>query len=241
MRNKKPVSVKRKNSTKAKRLITACLSFSLLLSGCGRFNHKIKDVRYQPEFKTDYTIEEHIERISKRTKKRFATQLKKGELVSYSVDILYAFYDEDPEYFLIELEFDREWEGEYTHPFSATTKYTYKTRYVHTIGFIYNDKYYLCLDYYGDFRDGKSSYHYYGYTENKKYYGGGVQAVEKDGQIVRLFCDLCIANGGVGVSAEFHTHYKENAPCCLNEVVPESNYKNLMERNIKGLPNRNEY
>ena len=233
--------MRNKKSNKVKKLIISCLSFSLLLSGCGRFNHKIKDVYGHPGFKTDYTIEEHIERISKRTEERFAEQLQSGLLVSYSVNILYAFYDEDPEYFLIELEFDREWEGEYTHPFSATTKYAYKTKYMHTIGFIWNDKYYLCLDRFGDFVEGKSSYYYYGYSDSKKYYGSGVQAVEKDGQIVKLFSDLCISNGGVGVSAEFHTHYNENDPCCLNEVVPESNYKNLMERNIRGLPNRNEY
>ncbi len=239
MRNKKPVSVKRKNSTKAKRLITCCLSLILLLSGCHE-PQRLGPFFDHPEFKTDYTIEEHIERISAKTKKRFAEKLQSGLLVSYSVDILYAFYDEDPEYFLIELEFDREWEGEYDIPnygqdLDIPFHYTYKTKYMHTIGFICNDKYYLCLREYGDFIDGQSSYRYYGYAENKKYYGSGVQAVEKDGQIVKLFSDLCIDNGGAGVSAEFHTHYNENDSCCLNEVVPESNYKNLMETYMIGL------
>lgn len=235
MRNKKPFSVKQKNSTKAKRLITCCLSLSLLLSGCTRCNPYIKDVYSHPKFKTDYTIEEHIERISKRTEKRFAKELASGELVSYNVEILYAFYDEDPEYFLIELEYAEERSSAYQTCALDENKRNiivqYKTKYMHMIGFIQYDKYYyLGHTYTHSFKPGRSSYQYYGYANNKKYVGAtGLQAVEKDGQIIKLFSPECIyGSGNSGHSPEFHTH-GEKTPCVLNEVVPETSYDFLME------------
>lgn len=228
MSNKKTFSVKQKNSTKAKRLITCCLSFSLLLSGCTCSNPYIKYVYEHPKFKTDYTIEEHIERISALTEENFAKELASGKLVSYNVEILYAFYDEDPEYFLIELEYAEEWKGWYVT--GEVEKIEYKTKYKHTIGYILYDEYHYLTGIYNyyDFVDGRSSYRYYGYADNKKYVGfEGLQAVEKDGQIIKLFSEECISKRNDGVSPEFHIH-DESSPCLLNQVVPENSYKCLM-------------
>lgn len=227
MRNKKPVSVKQKNSTKAKRLIICCLSFSLLLSGCACSNPYIKDVYIHPKFKTDYTIEEHIKRISAKTERNFAEELANSELVSYNVEIVYA-YDGDPEYFLIELEYAEEWESIYME--SGVTPISYSTKYRHLIGYIRSDKYFRI----GDFREGRSSYRYYGYTDNKKYYNGdGIEAVEKEGQIIKLFDRVrCCSWYGDGISPEFHIHKDEENPCCIGEVIPEKYYQGMSESRL---------
>ena len=64
-----------------------------------------------PRFKTKYTIEEHIQRISERTEEKFSWQIAEGIIADYTVDIIYAFYDDDPEYFLVELEYAEEFQG----------------------------------------------------------------------------------------------------------------------------------
>ncbi|MBQ8229916.1 MAG: hypothetical protein IJZ32_04405 [Clostridia bacterium] len=227
---------------KAKRLIISCLSCVLFLSGC-TYRNSCSDTSRRdgpffehPEFKTDYTIEEHIERISTLTEENFANELASGELVSYNVEILYAFYDEDPEYFLIELEYAEERSSSYETCARDENKRNiivqYKTKYMHMIGFIKYDKYYhLRYIYAHQFVPGRSSYRYYGYTNNKKYVGAaGLQAVEKDGQIIKLFSPECIrrSEGNSGHSPEFHTH-GESTPCVLNEVVSEDSYDYLME------------
>ena len=61
-----------------------------------------------PDFVTAYTQEEHIQRISERTQTRFSKEIESGEIVNYTVEIVYAFYDNDPEYFLVNLEYAEE-------------------------------------------------------------------------------------------------------------------------------------
>lgn len=216
--------MRNKKSNKVKRLIISCLSFSLLLSGCTGSPY-IKDVYYHPKFKTDYTIEEHIERISALTEENFSKELASGELVSYKVEIVYA-YDEDPEYFLIELEYAQAWDKEYYDSYDV--EYVrYSTRYRHLIGYIRSDKYWSLEG----FKEGRSSYLYYGYADNKKYYNGdGVEAIEKDGQIITLFDAIrCIYGDGVGISPEFHMHKDGEDPCCIGEVIPEKCYQGMSE------------
>ena len=202
----------------------------MLLSGYTCSNPYKKYVYEHPKFKTDYTIEEHIEKISALTEENFAEELASGKLVSYNVEILYAFYDEDPEYFLIELEYAEEWKGWYIT--EDVEEIEYKTKYKHTIGFIQYDEYRYMSTLYNfhdaHFLDGRSSYRYYGYMDDKKYVGAaGLQAIEKDGQIIKLFEADCISHGNEGISPEFHTH-DESSPCVLNEVVPEKSYEYLM-------------
>ena len=81
-----------------------------MFAGCtsGGYTH--------PKFKTKYTEEEHVQRITARTEEIFAEEIESGEILNYEVEIVYAFYDNDPEYFLVELEYAEEWESRYENP-----------------------------------------------------------------------------------------------------------------------------
>ena len=219
-----------------KKLLPLSLGAVCLFSGCTI--RKGCNSPENPEFETEYTIEEHIEILSKRTEKRFAEEFANGEIVNYSIDILYAIYDDDPEYFLIELEFAQEWEGKYKNPYheeNQTDEYiTYKTKNKHFIGFIQNDEYYIGLDLYckkgkdfynsekeiaaDGFLDGKSAYRLYGHEQSKKYYAMGEQAVERDSELIVLFSsdDMRLSDG---TSPEFHVHQDKQDRCAYGEKI----------------------
>lgn len=191
-----------------------------------------------PEYQSEYTEEEHIERISARTREKYAEEIEEGIIIDFKVEILYAFYDNDPEYFLVELEYSLPLHGAYTNHYTTSdgekgdTRYT--TKYKHIIGYIENDSYMTGIIYYADFMYGRSAYTVFGYNDSKKYYGGTVQAVEKDGKIVQIFDTQCLSVGVI----EFHSQKPAEGMCkCpMNEVVPESKYKYLMEANFKLFP-----
>ena len=82
-----------------KKLLPLSLCAVCLFSGCTI--RKGCNSPENPEFETEYTIEEHIEMLSTRTEKRFTEEIANGEIISYSIDILYAIYDDAPEYFLV--------------------------------------------------------------------------------------------------------------------------------------------
>ena len=148
--------------------------FSACTPPPGAFNH--------PDFSTKYTKEEHVERIKVRVEEANAESIKSGYLLSYEVHILYAFYDGDPEYFLIEY-FFREDRKIWNNRLST---YIYNP-YHYTIGFIKNDTYYTALPYYGGI--GMSPYRKLGYTggiEHLKLYGKGVCGVVQDGNCVLI-------------------------------------------------------
>lgn len=160
-----------------------------------------------PDFSTEYTIEEHVQRIKDRTEEIFQVDMQSGEIVDYSVEIVYAFYDEDPEYFLVEIEYANEWRGVYHTNYpryddDTPTEIEYTTRYKHLIGFIENDTYKTGLNgYFGQdkaaFKDGKSCYNLLGFSNNKKYYGASIFAVESNGEILRIYSSM--AQGPVGL------------------------------------------
>ena len=115
-----------------------------------------------PDFVTEYTIEEHIERIKQRTKERFANEISSGEIVNFTVDIVHAFYDDDPEYFLVELEYKDEWIGKYANEYKWSNiagllpekpeEYVYySTKYKHFLGKITNDWYHSGIWFYQKF------------------------------------------------------------------------------------------
>ena len=164
--------------------------FSCLGLTVGPFEH--------PTFKTNYTKEEHIERITARTEEILAEEIANGEVEEIFVDIVYAFYDDDPEYFLVEVEFKEEKEYEFEFSFYEKEKnYTFITKYIHLVGFIRRDVYLYGLMKcpYGrrgeknidTYMPGKSPYTICGYRDEKKYYGSGSFAVQTDEGLLRIY------------------------------------------------------
>lgn len=176
-----------------------------------------------PDFKTIYTKEEHIEKISAQTQELFAKELASGEIKNFFVDILYAFGDNDPEYFLIELEL-----GVEVQTVSTNFPQTYTTSFAHVIGFIENDEYFIGLKYYQTFRAGKSAYTYFNFGSSLKYYGGGVQAVEQNGQIITLVTYNCLDYSFT--DSHSHTNSEE---CGYGKIIAPSDFDFLMKNNKK--------
>lgn len=175
--------------------ILACCLFILSFSACAcRTN--IDGGYTHPVFKTKYTVEEHIERITARAQARFAEDIESGLVVDIFVDIVYAFYDDDPEYFLVEVEWKEEKEYEFSF-YEKEKNYTFVTKYIHLVGFIRNDVYVYGLMKcpYGrrgeknidTYMPGKSPYTICGYRDGKKYYGSGSFAVQTDEGLLRIY------------------------------------------------------
>ncbi len=201
-------------------VLCAILTLSTPLAGCSK-----GDGIYipHPDFATVYTEEEHVQRITERTEEIYAEEIASGQLVKYNVEILHAFEDDDPEYFLVELEYADECiSGKYKNPKTGENEppyIYYNTKYTHTIGFIISDEYYL-----GGGGLGRSGYAVCPYPNNKKYCGSGtdVQGVEVNGQIILTATATCIDYPNTGVY-ENHTHY-DNKKCPVGEVIPENLY-----------------
>ena len=202
-------------------LCALCLFMTGCFLGCGNCI-MVDDGGYgnyvHPKFETNYTVEEHIERIKAETEEVFSNEIENGVLVNYTVDIVHAFYDDDPEYFLVELEYAYEWRGKTDNGEPYGLKYT--TKYRNLIGYISNDSYRVGGPIPGIFKDGRSAYTLSGYKTAKKYYGALVFGVEKDGEILQIY-------EGQGI-AEFG-----NPKYLTQKIVPKSSYKKLMKNNNK--------
>ena len=144
-----------------------------------------------PDFKTQYTKEEHFERIWDLTVERFKKDFEQNKIKGLFVDIVYAFYDDDPEYFLVEIEYyeERAYWASFTDATGSNIKIT--TKFIHTIGYIKNDNYYSS-SLYRSFIIGKSAYTTYGARDCKKYYGRGVQAALIDGKLIEVLDTNCL-------------------------------------------------
>ncbi|MBQ8229939.1 MAG: hypothetical protein IJZ32_04525 [Clostridia bacterium] len=197
----------------------------LALVGCWIFREMMKGYEH-PKFKTKYTIEEHIKRLTTRTEEKYAKELENGELLDFRVEILYAFYDNDPEYFLIEYRFADTIDKIYGEDGIKEVRIE---NHGHLIGMIENDKYkvrFLCCrdeDEWGDYHTrgydeeilvGQSCYTKCGFENTKKYYGGHTCAVELDGQIVQIY-----NNDGYPDEARWE-----------RRVISESEQKRLMKQ-----------
>ena len=209
--------------------------FSSGISGDGGYVH--------PDFVTEYTIEEHIERIKARTREKYKTELESGVLVDFEVYILHAFYDDDPEYFLVEFEYRDFITEEYqNYDFDETKEesednqryVTLSTKHMHTMGYILNDKYYNGLVNIST-RFGKSSYTLYGHENSKKYFGSRIEAVKIGNDIVQIGHEArlepknpSLTSGGV--SMEFHVHDRGEA-CSYGRILDPLDYEKYMKQN----------
>lgn len=216
----------------------------VVIIAAGIFSAVIGGSFYTPskhkQFKTQYTEQEHIERISAETEKiikRDWFKLYKTKVVDYSVEIVYSFYDNDPEYFLVTLELDREktdvdamqyLEGD------CSAKYSY------ILGFIVKDEYKIQ----GGFEYGKSIYDVLGYSNAKKFYGNKAFGVETENGEILLLKDnveCCFKKDSSGYgyyaprSIEFNYHYHlerkheiEDDVCYKQRVLTKDEQKALM-------------
>lgn len=211
--------------------IISVLLFILLLcfSACGSY------IRYyggyvHPRFSTDYTVEEHIQRISQRTEEKYSVGKAGSEYVAYRVGIIHAFYDDDPEYFFVELErkeeknFYYEWYDLESGGGKQIVKQT--TKFKHFIGFIQDDRYYSGLPCYNGqgeefWVNGREPYAFCGYDTEKKYYGRSVCAVQIGAYIRQIYTTS--PSGPVeGLDELF-----------VQRTIPESEYEKLMKSNLK--------
>ena len=183
-----------------------------------------------PEFSTQYTEEEHIQRLSARTEERFADYIESERLLDYEVELVYSFYNEDPEYFLIEITYLGTDSHCQTNEFGARECIT---RYAHAIGYLKNDEYYLGLNSYSTsensqneldgFIKDKSLWEIFDYDEGKKYYGSGVQAVQTDEGILQL-CSGSFRSGDTDIDLRFVL----TSSIFKQEIINPNQYEQLM-------------
>ena len=192
------------------------------------------------QFSTQYTEQEHIDRISEETEKIIKSgwyKETKTKVVDYKVEIVYSFYDNDPEYFLVTLELDREASDPNANQYFI---YNRTTKYRHILGFIIGDEY----RYTKWFDYGKSIYDVLGYSNSKKYYGNNAFGVEIENDEILLLkdgveCKFPKINTGVSVrapdSAEFNYYYHlereihlKGDTCYKQRVLTLEEQKDLM-------------
>ena len=176
-------------------ILLLTLVISLLFGSCkdkfGGYTH--------PDFQTEYTEEEHIQRISALTEKKFAKELQNGEIESYDVEIVYAFYDEDPEFFMVTVKYAKHFFAKYGDERSILGQYiAFYTKYKYYIGYIKKDEYYQSSSYYG-----RSPYELLGFQDAKKYYGALRYGVKTDEGILQIYdaqyrgsCEYPLPNSG---------------------------------------------
>ena len=202
-----------------------------------------------PDFETQYTIEEHMERLSKIASKTL-------KLKNFKVSIVYAFYDFDAEYFLIEYETE-----EYEYDVHISQMATYNPFYPpkqdlwqevliketatsgYILGYIYEDNYYYGLlinqRHYGgiycgsvqQYTRGQSPYKAYGYEDNVKYYGGQIAAVACEEGLKIVACEDCFKMD-VGFELIKNGKYTHEG-CRVGELLTMEECEKLMKDNRK--------
>lgn len=171
-------------------LLTICMALSFsgchvlgaLFGGYAPPYYDPNDYPEYPDYRSDYTEEEHIQRLTTLTENGAWKNLKDaenkkplGDMITVNVELVYAFYDNDPEFFLIDMLFENE------GLFTMITEMGYTNR-AYYLGYILNDEYYIIYKYYGD-----TPWDIAGYSECKKYFGSYYFAVELDGVMTAIF------------------------------------------------------
>lgn len=207
--------------------ITSCVTLIVLIFSCVFIPKCIENIKkndYEPEWHEEYvsnlTEEQHLQNLVKITEEIFAEEIEEGEIVNYKVELVYAFYDNDPEYFLIELEFAEEFIGSTDGCYQCEVtkrKHHYVSKYRHLIGYHNNDKYRYGVGNYCSgnrwaFRPGQSPYTYLGYANEKKYYGAEMFGVEKDGKILCVYSSSSSNEMPVGEGCEHNELFSQYEP-----------------------------
>ena len=152
----------------------------LSLSSC-----KIIGISYgysHPTYNSKFTSEQHKSLIKNIVEDDLYFAIENNQITNINVEILYSFYDYDPEFFLVEVdgktwghnpdwkEGDDEWDSSILKDFHG-----------YIIGFINNDEYYQI-----GYHIGESPYRKLGYENNKKYFGQTSMGIEEDGVIYKI-------------------------------------------------------
>ena len=141
------------------------------------------------EFETAYTEEQHVQRIMQRTEERFANEIATDKIKDIHVEIVYSYYTEDPEYFLVEIEYNDFFTGSLENPYYSdgdSLYLSYTTNRKHLIGRINKDEY-LIYPWYSTFIDGPSVYSARGYADNRKYIFIYTYSVKSNGEVYDIF------------------------------------------------------
>ena len=167
------------------------------------------DMPKRKPFETQYTIGEHIERISLETEKRFTEFINSDDFHSYSVEILYSFAGY-PEFFMVEFAY----QGNVQLGIDVSDRIFYN----YTIGFIEYDEYYIGLsfsDSYDNwvFVDGKefvgaqNPYSKNGVLNTRKYFGyDSTFAYEIDEEIIVIKSNQFIEDKNVIDKSEYEMY-----------------------------------
>ncbi len=193
--------------------IVFCVIYFIIVNSISFYAYETYINRYtfrpyvHPDFVTEYTEKEHIERITQKVNERIHklgwdnSEPLEPHVIDVYIDIVYAFYDRDPEYFLVEFKFN--YLNELAHVENMQiipTDEDYYTQYGYLIGHIRNDKYYVMDVLYNltiwtsidgksaqKYILGKSAYTAAGMRDGIKFYGCGVQAVLIGEDVIRLY------------------------------------------------------
>lgn len=162
--------------------------FEVWLSWVGGWN-AVPPVGYSiynyPEFKTEYSEEEHKQRILDVMVNTFGEPEDSQVIAGYEVEIIYSFYDNNPEYFLITIEYKGTTASGKYYPNDIHEPAQYITNYRHLVGRIVEDTY--THWHYGEFITGRSPWDFLGYSEAKKYYGNDIFGVETEDGVLQIF------------------------------------------------------
>ena len=169
-----------------------------------------------PNYQSAYTEEEHVQKLTERTMEGLIWKKITGnyfgdtfgnniKLSAVEVEIVYAFYDYDPEFFVMDLTFENKMGAGYGGEL---------TNEGYLLGYILNDEYYLL-----QYDEGKNPWDAAGYQDYKKYFGSGYYAVKIDEKMTAFFRRYYSTNG-------FGTTRKEEN---IHEVLNANTEKDYME------------
>lgn len=132
------------------------------------------------------SVEQHVERLTKRTEEKYAKELADGTIVGFKVDLMYDNKD-NPRYFIIELEYKDPILRSYDRMTNENTideTIYYETNFVFFTGIItfFGYEYKRCYDTHLLINPFSST----GNFEKKKYDLGNVFAIEDNGEIKKV-------------------------------------------------------
>lgn len=178
-------------------------------AGCSEENVD-GEYKHSP-FVTEYSAEEHLEKIRAITEERLKAPIAYGLCEILSVDTVYAF-DDKPEYFLVEIAIAKN--GFIDEPYSAL-------EIKHIIGYIENDCYSTGLYDYAGFRNGPSVYRKNGVSDARKYYGATVHGYRNEKGVFSLTEKDAVRPGKMISESKF-TSLVENNPKFLCSSYAET-------------------
>ena len=124
---------------KNKRILATLLagiiaSSTMLLSGCSIIDNMFRkypgETKVIATYSSQYTEEEHLERIKQRTNEYLQREINAGRILDYKVELIYTFYTRKPSLFMVEWEWAEEIEASYNNPYYDSKDSTSEAIYV---------------------------------------------------------------------------------------------------------------